>query len=170
MTSVAHSRILDAAAKAELPMHKAILANLALVTIAILSPAACAPARAQASDTRTPEEVVKHHLDAFTRHDLDAVLSDYADDAIFLAPKQAVQGKPALRKMFESFFVNRGDSKAPAPVFEAKVTADGDVGYEHWVMNPGKPGSIEGTDAFVVRHGKIVFHTVLSTGPASTKP
>jgi ketosteroid isomerase-like protein len=169
LTSAAHSRILDAVAKAEPPMPKPILASLALATIAILSLAAGAPARDKALDARTPEQVVTHHLDAFTRHSLEAVLSDYADDAIFIAPKETVQGKAALRKMFESFFVNRGDAKAPAPVFEAKVTADGDVGYEHWVMNPGKPGSIEGTDAFVVRHGKIQFHTVVSTGPASAK-
>ena len=54
----------------------------------------------------------------------------------------------------------------PAPVFEAKVTADGDVGYEHWVSNPGEPGSMAGTDAFVVRHGKILFHTVVEVHSA----
>jgi uncharacterized protein (TIGR02246 family) len=121
-----------------------------------------------AAATRTPAQVVTHHLAAFTDHDLEAVLSDYADDAIFIAPKSTVQGKAALRKMFKSFFSNSSTSKFPT--FEAKVTADGDVGYEHWVMNPGKPGSIEGTDAFVVRHGKILFHTVVSTGPATAKP
>jgi len=119
-----------------------------------------------AAAERTPAQVVQHHLDAFTHHDLEAVLSDYADDAIFIAPKSTVQGKAALRKMFASFFSGGGNSKQPAPVFEAKVTADGDVGYEHWVSNPGQPGSMEGTDAFVVRHGKILFHTVVGVGPA----
>jgi ketosteroid isomerase-like protein len=142
-----------------------ICAALAVFSILPIS----ASTRAQnAPDVRTPEQVVTHHLDAFTRHDLDAVLSDYAEDAIFIAPKQTVQGKAALRKMFEAFFAN-GDGKTPAPMFEAKVTAEGDVGYEHWVMNPGKPGSLEGIDAFVVRHGKILFHTVVSVGPAGAK-
>ena len=110
--------------------------------------------------SRTPEQVVKHHLAVFTQHDLEGILSDYADDAIFIAAKQTVQGKPALRKMFESFIAN-SKGNAAAPAFEATVTAEGDVGYEHWVSNPGKPGSMAGTDAFVVRHGKIVFHTVV---------
>ena len=148
-------------------MPKTILSGVLLAAALALS----IPASAAAQDTsaaRTPEQVVKHHLDAFTHHDLDAVLSDYADDAIFIAPKQTVQGKAALRKMFESFFAN-GNPKTPAAVFEAKVTSDGDVGYEHWVMNPGRPGSMEGTDAFVVRHGKILFHTVVSVGAVSTK-
>jgi ketosteroid isomerase-like protein len=148
-------------------MLKTVFTTVVLVAISILSISTATLAQ-NAAEARTPAQVVTHHLDAFTRHDVDAVLSDYADDAIFIAPKQTVQGKVALRKMFESFFAN-GDGKAPAPVFEAKVTADGDVGYEHWVMNPGKPGSMEGTDAFVVRRGKILFHTVVSVGPASPK-
>jgi ketosteroid isomerase-like protein len=117
-------------------------------------------------ETRTPEQVVTHHLAVFRAHDLEGVLSDYADDAIFIAPKSTVQGKPALRKMFASFFAN-GNANAAAPVFDATVTADGEVGYEHWVANPGKPGSIEGTDAFVVRHGKIVFHAAVDIHPVA---
>lgn len=148
-------------------MLKTVFAGILLAATLVLSISASAAAQ-DASAARTPEQVVKHHLDAFTHHDLDAVLSDYAEDAIFIAPKQTVQGKAALRKMFASFFAY-GDAKTPAAVFEAKVTADGDVGYEHWVMNPGKPGSMEGTDAFVVRHGKILFHTVVSVGPAGGK-
>jgi|HubBroStandDraft_1064217.scaffolds.fasta_scaffold73220_2 ketosteroid isomerase-like protein len=136
-------------------MKTAFLVSATLVILCAVS----MPAQ-DASESRTPEQVVKHHLAVFTQHDLEGVLSDYADDAIFIAPKQTVQGKVALRHLFESFFAT-GDNKAPAPVFEAKVTADGDVGYEHWISNPGKPGSMAGTDAFVVRHGKILFHTVV---------
>ncbi len=142
-------------------MIKACLTSAALVVLCVFAMHA-----QNASDARTPEQVVTHHLAVITQHDLEGVLSDYADDAIFIAPKQTVQGKPALRHLFESFFAN-GDGKAPAPVFEAKVTADGDVGYEHWVSNPGKPGSMAGTDAFVVRHGKILFHTVVEVHPAT---
>jgi ketosteroid isomerase-like protein len=149
-----------------------LLLSSALFVIAVVSilPSSIQAQNAPpvAPDARTPQQVVEHHLDAFTRHDVEAVLSDYADDAIFLASKQTVQGKVALRRMFESFLANRG-SKTPTPAFEAKVTSDGDVGYEHWVTNPGQPGSMEGTDVFVVRHGKILFHTVLSVGPAAAK-
>ena len=146
-------------------MKTACLTSAALLILCAVS------MRAQdATVARTPEQVVTHHLAVFTQHDLEGVLSDYADDAIFIAPKQTVQGKAALRHLFESFFAT-GDIKAPAPVFEATVTADGDVGYEHWVSNPGKPGSMAGTDAFVVRHGKILFHTVVEVHPAvDSKP
>jgi ketosteroid isomerase-like protein len=144
----------------ELMMKKACIASAALVVFCVFTIGAQI-----APDARTPEQVVAHHLAVFTQHDLEGVLSDYADDAIFIAPKQTVQGKAALCQLFESLFAN-GNAKAPAPVFEMKVTADGDVGYEHWVLNPGKPGSMAGTDAFVVRHGKILFHTVVEVHPA----
>lgn len=117
-------------------------------------------------EQRTPEQVVTHHLAVFRAQDLEGVLSDYADDAIFIAPKSTVQGKPALRKMFASFFAN-SSANAVAPAFDATVTADGEVGYEHWVSNPGKAGSMAGTDAFVVRHGKIVFHTAVDIHPVA---
>jgi len=145
-------------------MSKTSLATFALAAISIFPISMRAQnAPADAFSMRTPEQVVAHHFNAFTHHDVEAVMSDYADDAIFIAPKQTVQGKAALRKMFESFPTNK------APIFEAKITADGDVGYEHWVMNPGKPDSVSGTDAFVVRHGKILFHTVVTVEPASSK-
>jgi len=144
-------------------------AACAVATVLLWALVATSTQAQNSPEERTPLQVVQHHLDAFTHHDLEAVLSDYAGDAIFIAPKSTVQGKPALRKMFESFFSNSGSSKTPAPVFSATVTADGDVGYEHWVMNPGQPGSIEGTDAFVVRRGKILFHTVVGVGPATPK-
>lgn len=121
-----------------------------------------------AEDMRTPEQVVRHHWEAFGHHDLEAVLSDYADDAIFIAANQTVQGKAALRQMFAKFLTG-GPVTQASPSFEVKITADGDVGYERWVSNPGKPGAVEGTDAFVVRHGKILFHTVVGVHPVGEK-
>ncbi len=142
-------------------MKKICLLGMALAVFGVWPMSAQNPPDAM----RTPEQVVTHHLAVFTAHDVEGVLSDYADDAIFIAPKQTVQGKAALRRLFESFLAS-GNGKAPAPVFEATVTADGDVGYENWVSNPGKPGSMAGTDAFVVRHGKILFHAVVEVHPA----
>jgi ketosteroid isomerase-like protein len=141
--------------------------------IAVVAAACALPVRSQESnpatelEARTPEQVVTHHLAVFRAHDLEGVLSDYAEYAVFIAPKSTVQGKPALRKMFASFFAN-SNASAAAPAFEANVTAEGQVGFEHWVTNPGKAGSMAGTDAFVVRHGKIVFHTAVDIHPVAT--
>ena len=140
------------------------------LAIAVLLSMFALPGHAQSGqdEMRTPEQVVKHHWEAFSHRDLEAVLSDYADDAIFIAPNQTVQGKAALRQMFAKYFSGGTNAQAP-PSFDVKVTADGDVGYEHWVSNAGKPGALEGTDAFVVRHGKILFHAVVGVHPAGTQ-
>jgi len=119
-------------------------------------------------DLRTPEQVVRHHWEAFSHHDLEAVLSDYAEDAIFIASNQTVQGKTALRQMFGRYFSGATGAPMP-PSFDVKITADGEVGYEHWVSDAGKPGAIEGTDAFVVRHGRILFHTVVGVHAAGAQ-
>jgi ketosteroid isomerase-like protein len=148
-------------------MRKALLSGAILMLVWAV-PVQPQEGNSAVLEARTPEQVVKHHLEVFRAHDLEGVLSDYADDAIFIAPKTTVQGKPALRKMFASFF-SRPSGDASAPAFEANVTADGDVGYEHWVSNPGKPGSMEGTDAFVVRHGKIVFHAAIDIHPVASQ-
>jgi ketosteroid isomerase-like protein len=116
-------------------------------------------------DLRTPEEVVQHHWQAFRNHDLEAVLSDYAEDAVFIAPNQTVQGKAALGQMFAKYF-----STPATTSFEVNITADGEVGYEHWVSNAGKPGALQGTDAFVVRHGKILFHAVVGVHAVGAQP
>jgi ketosteroid isomerase-like protein len=144
-------------------MPRSILVSIILVVIFAF------PSQAQDADKpRTPEQVVKHHWEAFSHHDLEAVLSDYADDAIFIAPNQTVQGKAALRQMFAKYF-SGGTGAQTAPSFDVKITADGDVGYEHWILNAGKPGALEGTDAFVVRQGKILFHTVVGVHPAAAR-
>jgi len=120
-------------------------------------------------DLRTPEQVVRHHWEAFSHHDLEAVMSDYAEDAIFIASNQTVQGKTALRQMFNRYFSGATTGAHLPPSFDVKITADGEVGYEHWVSDAGKPGAIEGTDAFVVRHGRILFHTVVGVRAAGAQ-
>jgi len=144
-------------------MLRTILASVILLSAFVFAAEAQTPA-----DLRTPEDVVRHHWEAFIHHDLEAVLADYGDDAIFIAPNQTVQGKSALRQMFAKYFSGATDTQAMSS-FEVKITADGDVGYEHWLSNAGRPGAMEGTDAFVVRHGKILFHTVVGVHAVEEK-
>ena len=36
--------------------------------------------------TRTPEEIFQHHAEALGAGDLDGIVADYADNAVFIAP------------------------------------------------------------------------------------
>ena len=50
--------------------------------------------------TRTPEEVFAHHVQALGGGDLDGIVSDYTDDAVFITPAGIKQGKAGVREAF----------------------------------------------------------------------
>ena len=49
---------------------------------------------------RTPEEVFTHHAQSLGAEDLDAILMDYADNAILISPSGVLRGKDAIRSFF----------------------------------------------------------------------
>jgi ketosteroid isomerase-like protein len=53
---------------------------------------------------RSTEEVLDHHLKCFGARDIDAVMADYAADAVFLGPEGALRGPNAVRPVFERMF------------------------------------------------------------------
>ena len=50
--------------------------------------------------TRTPEEVFQHHAQALGAGDLDEIVADYADDAVFITPAGVQRGKDGVRAAF----------------------------------------------------------------------
>ena len=104
----------------------------------------------------TTEKVVEHHIQSGNDRNVEAVMEDYADDAILIAPGGIVhKGKQAIRGSFEEL-VAQGDG--PVVIPDQKVY-EGEVGYVVWTMNAG-PAAIHGTDTFIVKNGKIVVQTV----------
>jgi len=50
--------------------------------------------------TRTPREVFQHHAEALGAGDLDEIVADYADDAVFISPSGTLRGKDGIREAF----------------------------------------------------------------------
>jgi ketosteroid isomerase-like protein len=48
--------------------------------------------------TRTPEEVFAHHAQALGAGDLDEIVADYADDAVFITSSGIMRGKEGVRQ------------------------------------------------------------------------
>ena len=48
------------------------------------------------SDQRTPEEVFQHHGQVLGAGDIDGIVSDYSDDAIFISPDGILRGKDGI--------------------------------------------------------------------------
>ncbi|MFO1329030.1 MAG: nuclear transport factor 2 family protein [Rubrivivax sp.] len=111
---------------------------------------------ATATAVADTESTVRRHLQAFVEQQgLDAILSDYADDACFLSEGRAYCGKSAIRGFFDAFIAAL-PRQAVAQFKLRSLRVQGDVAYITWSAGPDLP---LGTDTFVVRGGRIVSQT-----------
>jgi hypothetical protein len=130
-----------------------------LIACAALMASVAAPAMAEPKSSDV-DQVVRRHMAAFDKHDVEALMADYGDDVVTVLSGQILQGKPAMRVLFTKYFAGK------TPPFEVKLDrVEGDAGVTFWVMNPGTPGARQGNDVFVVRKGKIVFQTTTNAKP-----
>ena len=138
-------------------MIRTSLAAIAFITIA------AAPAFAQAE--LSPVDIVNRHMAFAAKGDVDAMVGDYADDGMTITAGKVTAGKPALHAMFAGMLAApKAGAPARAAMKNLKVWADGDVGFVAWEMGSGTPQAVKGTDAFLVRHGKILVQTVFIGG------
>jgi len=87
------------------------------------------------SDDSTRLDVLERMLDGFNRHDLDAIMSLFADDCVFEAPR----GPDAWGRRFEG-------KEAVAEGLGARFTGIPDVSYEgHGDFVSGERGASEWT-------------------------
>lgn len=100
--------------------------------------------------------VVNKHLNAFINDlRIDAILEDYADNAVFYSPNAVINGREEIRGFFTSFINGMPDGAGENFQMHRQETL-GDVAYIVW--------SVEnqvalGTDTFIVHDGKIVQQT-----------
>jgi ketosteroid isomerase-like protein len=108
------------------------------------------------SNPSATESVVRHHLSAFLdEQGLDAILSDYSDDAFLLSEDCAYCSKAAIRDFFEVFIA----ALPPGAISRftlRTLRVHAEVAYITWSAGAEMP---LGTDTFVVREGKIVAQT-----------
>ena len=102
-----------------------------------------------------PEAVVNHHIQAIMKRDLEAVISDYREDAVVFSPQGPVAGRDAIRELTASFMELVTDEFVKN--FKTiRQDAAGEVVYVLWQVE----GLVAlGTDTFVVRDGKIAVQT-----------
>jgi hypothetical protein len=133
-------------------MHAAMLSTL-------LTAGAALPAFA-AADTK----VLDHHVANMKSGNLEAVLSDYAPDAVVVTPAGMVTPDgvfvgPETRTLFR---VLTGKDNLPGnKTMQTRYQSAGaETSIMHWVQFKGTPKEVSGYDVFVVRGGKIVFQSV----------
>jgi hypothetical protein len=109
--------------------------------------------------TRTPQEVFDHHGEVLAAGDLEGIVSDYADDAVFITPEGVLRGKDGVRQGFSRLLGDLPDAKWELPT----ILFDDDVLLLEWTAESAKTRADDGIDTFVFRDGLIQVQTVRYT-------
>jgi hypothetical protein len=132
------------------------------LTYAVILPAllAAAPAFAGA-DTK----VLDHHVANMKSGNLEAVLSDYAPDAVVVTPAGMISPDGVFvgsetRKLF-SVLTNKDNLPGNKTMQTKYQNAGADTTVMQWVQFKGTPKELSGYDVFVTRGGKIAYQTVV---------
>ena len=109
--------------------------------------------------TRTPQEVFQHHAQALGAGDLDEIVADYADDAVFITPAGVQRGKDGVRAAFNQLLAD-----VPNAAWNLKTeTYEGDVLFLEWAADAAQTRVEDGIDTFVFSDGLIRVQTVRYT-------
>jgi ketosteroid isomerase-like protein len=109
--------------------------------------------------TRTPEEVFQHHGQALGAGDLDEIVADYAEDAVFISPAGVKRGKDGIREAFNQLLAD-----VPNAAWDLKTLIyEDDVLFLEWAADAGATRVDDGIDTFIFRDGMIRLQTVRYT-------
>jgi ketosteroid isomerase-like protein len=108
---------------------------------------------------RTPQEVFDHHGQALMAGDLEGIVSDYADDAVFITPEGVLRGKDGVREGFTKLLDDLPDANWELPT----VLFEDDVLLLEWKAEAEKTKADDGLDTFIFRDGLIRVQTVRYT-------
>lgn len=108
---------------------------------------------------RTPQEVFAHHVEALGAEDLDGIVADYTDDALFITPDGALHGKDGVRQGFTKLI---GDVPGASWQLPTRLFVD-DILLLEWTADAATNRVEDGIDTFVFRDGLIRVQTVRYT-------
>jgi hypothetical protein len=108
---------------------------------------------------RTNQEVFQHHAQSLGAGDLDEIVADYADDAVFITPAGVQRGKDGIRAAFKQLLAD-----VPDAAWELKTqTYEDDLLFLEWAADAAQTKVDDGIDTFVFRDGLIRAQTVRYT-------
>jgi hypothetical protein len=108
---------------------------------------------------RTPEEVFAHHGQALGAADLDEIVADYSDDALFITPAGVKRGKAGVREGFVRLLAELPEAKWELPT---QIYAE-DILLLEWGADATTNRVEDGIDTFVFQDGLIRVQTARYT-------
>ena len=100
-----------------------------------------------AATTRTPQEVFQHHAETLIAGDLEGIVSDYADDAVFITPDGVRHGTDGVREGFVEFLgeLPQAEWQVPTQIFHD------DLLFIEWNATAKETRVEDGVDTFLCR-------------------
>jgi len=111
----------------------------------------------------TTREVFDRHFTHELDGDLDAILSDYAPDAVVVGPDGIGSGHDHIRKSYEQVLPLLGSLE-----LTPTVQSQGEVLYLTFRAHRDGKDELLGTDTFVIRDDLIQTHTFYAHAPSPT--
>jgi hypothetical protein len=110
----------------------------------------------EATTGRSLQEAFQHHAEARGAEDLEGIVSDYAEDALFITPEGVLRGKEGVRKGFVKLL---GDVPGATWELPTQIYED-DILLLEWKADSERARVEDGIDTFVFRDGLIRVQTV----------
>ena len=111
----------------------------------------------------TTREVFDRHLSHRLDGDLDAILGDYAPDAVVVGPEGIGSGHDHIRKSYERVLPLISSLE-----LTPSVQVQGEVLYLTFRAQRDGKDELVGTDTLVIRDGLIHIHTFYAIPPSPT--
>lgn len=108
---------------------------------------------------RTPQEIFEHHAGALIAGDIEEIVADYTDDAVFITPRGVRRGKDGVRQAFTELLTELPEAKWDVPT----QTFEGDVLFIEWRAVAAESRALDGIDTFVFTDDGIRAQTVRYT-------
>jgi len=108
---------------------------------------------------RAPQEVFAHHAQVLGAGDLDGIVSDYTEDALFITPAGVRRGPDGIREAFRQLL-----AELPDATWDLKTQIyEQDILLLEWAADARTNRVEDGIDTFVFRDGMIRVQTVRYT-------
>ena len=117
------------------------------------------------------QAVLDRHVAAMKAGNLNAVMADYADNTLVIAPhgiapgqtnvagNDVFSGKANARKLF-AVLTDKDHNPGAKAMTVSYEQRGNDVTLMHWVQFKGKPEQVSGTDTWIIRGGKVIAQIV----------
>ncbi|PYX26795.1 MAG: nuclear transport factor 2 family protein [Acidobacteria bacterium] len=111
-----------------------------------------------AAGSEETEKTLLRHWRAFGAGDVEAIIADYAEDAVLITPDGLLKGRAEIRSLFTKIFVSMFPPKSTS-LSLAKQIVEGELAYILWSGSSSLYSAAFATDTLVIRGGKIVAQT-----------